>query len=149
MRSHGKTLLLTGGILLLIATLAGFGAYPMHAEDRAQWLTDKISHELDLRSDQIARLDTVKRRVLEAHTRMRQEHAQHSEQIQTLLAAPTLDQDRLLTMLRQTTTEVNDLAPDVIAALADFYASLDDQQRQTLREHIAERMQHHDRRHHW
>ncbi len=149
MRSYGKTLLLTVGILLAGTTLVGFGAHTMHGEDHLQWLTEKVSRELDLGTDQVARLDTVKQRLIAARERMHQDHEQRQQQILTLLAAPTLDQESVLAIVRDKTGTVNELAPEVVAALADFYASLDDAQRQTVREHVADRMQHHNQPHHW
>jgi Spy/CpxP family protein refolding chaperone len=144
MKRYGKWLLMlvTGSVITVL--LAGCGPRHHSPEERADWVTKKITSELELDDTQSAKLATLKTEMLEAGKVMKQRRDDSVDIIKGLLEQPTLDRNQALNLVESHTRTINDQAPRVVAALGDFYDSLRPEQQARLREKLQEFQQHRD-----
>lgn len=129
-----------------LALIGGAVACSHHYKDpeqRAQWMQGKISDELNLNETQQAKLQNLFTVMMQVRQEMKAEFADDHQNIDKLLQHPTLDRGQMLSMVNKHTASMNENAPRVIDAMADFYDSLDEQQRAQLREHMQEMREHH------
>lgn len=99
---------------------------------------EKLGKELKLNEAQTARLNTVSETLRKGGETMRNKHAEKQKQMLALLDQPKLDLQRALGLVQQTTRDINEHAPEMIA-MGDFYDSLTPEQQQKLREEMKER----------
>ncbi len=139
-------------VLALGATSAVFAygahsAWKMSPEKKAEYVTDKITENLELNIAQQENLKALSVTVLEMMNDVRSERNEHRELMQQFLSEPTLDQAKAMQMIQQKTQMINDRAPQVIASIAGFLDSLDSEQKIELREHMGEHMNRHHEHH--
>ena len=116
-------------------------------EERAAWIVKNIGEELKLNEAQTGKLNALKDELLAVRGDFRKQRGETQKAIGELLSQPTLDQPRVLAMIKERTQEVDDKAPRVVAAFASFYDSLTPEQQKTLRDKVAERMERYEG--HW
>ncbi len=142
---------ITIAIVALGVTSAAFAfgahGWRMSPEDKAEFMTGKISEKLELNTTQQQNLQALSVTILDIMNDARSGRTEHMESVQQLLSEPTLDQAKALEMIRQKTEVVNAKAPEVVASIAGFLDSLDDEQKQQLREHMKNRMHHSHQEH--
>lgn len=109
-------------------------------QERAEWLVKKINDELKLNDAQLGKLNALKDELLAVRSDYRKRNSNIRKTIDELLSQPTLDQTRALSLVKERTREVNDKAPQVVAAFANFYDSLTPQQQKKLHDDIDEWM---------
>jgi periplasmic protein CpxP/Spy len=102
---------------------------------------EKLGKKLDLNEAQTAKLNAVTDTMRKGRETMRGKHDERRQAALALLDQPKLDRQRALDLVQQTTRDINDQAPEMIAALGDFYDSLTPAQQQKLREEAKERME--------
>ena len=73
---------------------------------------------------------------------VRSNRVDHMDIVQGMISEPTLDQSKVLEMIRQKTDMINQKAPNVVASIAEFLDSLNAEQKQQLREHMKTRGHH-------
>lgn len=105
-------------------------------QERADWLVKKTNHELKLSEAQLGKLNALKDELLAAHREYRKRHGDTRKAVDELLSQPTLDQARVLAIIKERTREVDDKAPQVVSAFADFYDSLNPTQQKKLHDDI-------------
>ena len=143
-------IVLTAGTLLITGVAAcNHGMYHGSAEERGEWIVQKVSKELELNETQRTRLAEVKDEFLDMRSTMRSDRAQMQQEVLAMLQQPTLDRDRVSTIVNQKIATINSRSPDIIDAIGNFYDSLDDSQRAELREFIEHKMEHHHGHRHW
>ena len=141
---------LAGGVLLASAvTGCRHGMHYGTAEERGEWMVQKVSSELELNDTQQARLAEVKDQFLDARRLMKANREQHRAEVLTMLSQPTFDRDKANAMVGQQIETVNTRAPVVINAIGNFWESLDADQRAELRAFIEDNMAHHHSGHRW
>lgn len=126
--------------LIGVALLGGAVACSHHYKDpehRAEYFQSKITKELDLNEVQQAKLQSMVEVMMQVRQEMKAEFENSHQSIDALLQQPQLDRDGMLAMVNRHTTMMNQNAPRVVNAMADFYDSLNDEQRAELREHIS------------
>ena len=138
--------------VVIAGTLAAFAHNRSHGiEHRAEWVVAKVSDELKLDDAQIDKLNVLKDELIATRNKMHDEHeTTHSEAL-AMFNESQLDRQKALTIIESKTRLVNQYAPNVVNAFGDFYDSLNEAQRQELREHInklADRHDHHRGHHH-
>lgn len=121
------------GIVVSIVTLGGLIACtgPSHHERFAkggEFMTKRLGLDEEQKSKMKLLFETIKAEVQEYKS------SQPKQQIIALLAEPELDQSEALAMFEQRSNRIRESAPTVIAAIADFTNSLDDNQRTQLQE---------------
>lgn len=144
---HTKTkrilYILGGGTAIL--GIAACGAYRYHhdPEQRAQWMMKKVSKKLDLNADQQVKLETVRDQLVATVKIARAGRDSVHEEALDLIKGDKLDKEKAIEMVNKRTDTVKEHAPTIIAAIGDFYDSLNEDQRAKLRERITEHMEHH------
>lgn len=124
----------------------GAGWNQMSAEDHARFrdrIVERVASKLELNADQKARLGVVADKLREQRLAVMGQGGDPRAQAQALVAGEKFDRARAQALVTEKTAAVNGKSPEVIAALADFYDSLNPAQQAKVREF----MQH--RRGHW
>jgi Spy/CpxP family protein refolding chaperone len=131
----------------IVVAVAACGHDYRHHEpgDYAAWHIEKLGKELNLNEAQTAKLNAVTETLRKGREIMRTKHDEKQKELLALLDQPKLDRQRALGLVQQTTRDINDHAPEMIAAMGDFYDSLTPPQQQKLREEVKERMTYGDR----
>jgi protein CpxP len=126
----------------IFGAMAGCAHHFAHKspQERAEWIVKEINDELKLNDAQLGKLNALKDELLVVRSEYRKRHGDTRKTIDELLSQPTLDQARVLAMIKERTQEVNDKAPQVVAALADFFDSLTAEQKMKLHDEIIKRM---------
>jgi len=135
------------GAVGIAVAVAGCGHGYRHHEpgDYAVRHIEKLGKELNLNEAQTAKLNAVTETLRKGRETMRAKHDEKQKEVLALLDQPKLDRQRALGLVQQTTRDINDHAPEMIAAMGDFYDSLTPLQQQKLREEVKERMAYADR----
>jgi len=151
MKLTRRTLIyMTGGVLLTAGVVAcNHGMHFGSAEERGEWMVQKVSKELELNETQQARLVEVKDEFLEARRTMRSDREQTRADVLAMLQQPTLDRDKANAIVSLHMTTISSRSPVIIDAIGNFYDSLENGQRAELREFIEHKMDHHHGRRHW
>lgn len=134
---------LTLGVTTGVFAYGAHSAWKMSPGKKAEYMTDMITENLELNTVQQENLAALSATVLDMMSEVRSGRGEHMELVQQILSEPTMDQTAALQMIQQKTQMINDKAPQVIASVAGFLDSLDNEQKQELREHMAERMSRH------
>lgn len=129
----------------ILGAMAGCGHRFAHKtpQERADWIVKNISDELKLNDAQLGKLNALKDELLAVRSEYRKNRGDTQKTVDELLSQPTLDQARVLTLIRERTQEVNDKAPQVVTAFAGFYDSLTPEQQKKLHNEFSERMERH------
>lgn len=133
---------LAGGVATGVAAY-GQKPYCQHrggAEHRAAHVLERIGNRLGLTPAQFAKAEAVKDQLLALRQATRDERRQGRDAAIDLLSAPTLDQDKALALVTRKTARMNELAPQLVAALADFTDSLRPEQRAELQQLLRDRL---------
>ena len=151
MRKAAKTLTVA---IVALGVTPGVFAYGAHAawrmspEEKAEYVTGKITQKLVLNAMQQGNLRALSASLIQVMSDVRSDRKAHMESLQQLLSEPTLDQARALQMIQQKTAMINAKAPGIIASLAGFLDSLDSEQKIALSEHFGDHMgRHHEHNH--
>ena len=139
---------LIGGALLTATVVAcNHGMHFGTAEERGEWMVQKVSKELELNSIQQDKLVKLKNEFLSLRKELRDDRAQLRTDALAMLQQPTLDRDKANAMVSGQLATVNARSPAIIDAVANFYDSLDDTQRNEIREFIQHKIEHRYHRH--
>lgn len=149
MKTRTRYFLTVVGAVAVAASVGACGHYARHhgPGDYAVRHIEKLGKELDLNDAQTAKLNAVTETLVKGRETMRSRHDTKHKELMALFDQPTLDQQRALGLVQQTTREIDNQAPEMIAAIGEFYDSLTPPQQQKLREEMKERMGRHDRCH--
>ncbi|WP_455220986.1 Spy/CpxP family protein refolding chaperone [Kaarinaea lacus] len=143
-----RLLIVVSSGAIIAGTLVACGHHRYHdPEKRGEWAVEKVTDELELNEAQKNKLELVHQEILKARKEMQADRQTMRTELLTILEQPHLDRQRVLRIVEEKTTAINQHAPQVVNALGDFYDSLSDEQRQEIREHIAELGEHHH--HYW
>ena len=111
-------------------------------QERAEWMVKKLDEELKLNDAQLGKLNALKDEVLVARRDYREKRSETRKTVDELLSQPTLDQTRVLALIKARTQEVNARAPQVVSAFAAFYDSLTPEQQRQLHDEVTKRLEH-------
>jgi Spy/CpxP family protein refolding chaperone len=140
---------MTGGVLLTVGVVAcNHGMHFGSAEERGEWMVQKVTNELELDQTQQARLAKVKNEFLDMRKSMRSDREQTRTDVLAMLKQPTLDRGKANEIVGQYIEKINSRSPVIIDAIGNFYDSLDDAQRAELTAFFEHKMEHHHRGHH-
>jgi protein CpxP len=133
------------GVSVLVAGLSAcghrnheFGA-KLSAEEYTEKRTkivDRVADKLDLNEDQKKRLGTLGDKVYEQRTALIGQTKDPRAEIKALVAADKFDRTRAQALITEKTTALQTKSPEVIAAMADFYDSLNAAQQQKVRDYM-------------
>ncbi|MDO9250433.1 MAG: Spy/CpxP family protein refolding chaperone [Hydrogenophaga sp.] len=100
---------------------------------------ERISSKLELNAEQKQKLGVLADQMIAQRKAFRGEGADPRADIQALVAGEKFDRAKAQTLLDQKTAAVQGNAPKVLAALADFYDSLNAEQQKQVREKLDKR----------
>ena len=128
--------LLVGGLAACGHRNHEYGA-SMSAEQTAEKrdkMVDKVASKLDLNDDQKKRLTTLADKMLDQRTALVGSTKDPRAEMKALVAGDKFDAVRAQSLLSEKTTALQAKSPEVIAALAEFYNSLNATQQQKVRD---------------
>ena len=129
----------------MITTISGCSHF-RSPENRAQWMVEEVTDELELTETQQVKLKTLSDEMLSTRTSMKEQFGETREQMVALFDQPMLDQDKALNIIKSHTQMVDERAPVMVTAFADFYDSLDTVQQEEIREFMQKHNDRHDHR---
>ena len=150
-RNFKRTLIGAFTLTLLVGGLSACGhrghtqAANMSAEQYAQKrdkMVDKAASKLDLNAEQKKRLAALGDTLYAQRTALIGQTTDPRAEMKALVAGDKFDAARAQALITEKTTALQTKSPEVIAALADFYNSLDATQQQKVRDYM-------DGRGHW
>lgn len=139
----GATLLI-GGLSACAHHDRGYGVN-MTAEQYAQKrdkMVDRAASKLDLNEDQKKRLSVLGDKLFEQRAALIGQTKDPRADMKALVASDKFDAVRAQALINEKTSALQTKSPEVIAALADFYNSLNAAQQQKVRDYL-------DGRGHW
>lgn len=110
---------------------------PMSAERLAEkrgHVIERVSRKLDLTEVQKQRLDVLADKLLAQRTALIGQTTDPRAEWKALVQGDRFDRARAQQLLEEKTRAVTQHSPEVVAALADFYDSLNPEQQQKVRE---------------
>ena len=125
----------------------GWNASP---EEHARWrgkMLDRVASKLELNAEQKAKLAVAADKLHQQRTALRGATDPRAE-VQKLVAGTKFDRSRAQALVAEKTAAVSAASPEVIAALGDFYDSLNPQQQAKVREFMERRRHGWWNRHH-
>jgi Spy/CpxP family protein refolding chaperone len=129
---------LIGGITACGSRHHVYGAN-MSAEQYAQKrdkMVDRAAGKLDLNDDQKKRLSALGDKLFEQRTALIGQTKDPRAEMKALVAGDKFDTARAQALITDKTTVLQAKSPEVIAALADFYNSLNTTQQQKVRDYM-------------
>jgi Spy/CpxP family protein refolding chaperone len=136
-----KVVFIVAGLFIGASAVFAFSGYHK-SEEKAEYIVYKITKKLDLNEAQQEKLNLAKDAMLEMRRSMRSEKRSMVADIQAILGSDTLDQQLILDNITKKTDMVREQAPDVVAAVADFYNSLDMEQQEKIRKKVNKKLRH-------
>ena len=106
-----------------------------YAQKRDKFV-DKAASRLDLNDDQKKRLAVLGDKLYEQRTALVGQTKDPRAEMKALVAGDKFDATRAQALINDKTTALNTKSPEVIAALADFYNSLNAAQQQKVRDYM-------------
>lgn len=125
-------------------TLSACGHHRHDPEDKAEWIAKKITRKLDLDELQQQKLKAVTDEFVAHHKAHRSQKREHMDKLLSEIRKPELDKSVLNQVVNEHQARINEMAPSIIDKLAEFHASLNDEQKEKL----AEKLEHFKNHHH-
>ena len=123
------------------------GHWHMTPEEKADFVTEKVTKKLDLDAQQRQNFETLAETVMDIMIEVKASKSAQMDELDALLQEPSFNQARALEMIQDKTSMVNQKAPLVISNLAIFLDSLNAEQKQQINDFLEHRRQHHKHRH--
>jgi periplasmic protein CpxP/Spy len=143
-----KVFYIGAAVAALIGFLSwGVGYAQRSPERRMAW----VAKRLNLDEQQTAKLQAVHEAMLQAREQFHKERAELFEEIAAQIKSERLDEAKVLQLLEQRQALMSQIAPQVIAKVAELHASLTPEQKAKAIEHLTrfkDRMGSHDHHSH-
>lgn len=97
---------------------------------RAEWIAKKITKELDLNDAQKAKLELVKQEFLAQHEKRKQDREEAFQTVLAQIRSKQLDTAKIQALIERRHKHMEEAAPSVLKKIADFHASLSDEQKE-------------------
>ena len=120
----------------------GAGMSPEQSAQMRDKMIDRVAGKLDLKPDQKTRLTTLGDKLHAQRIALMGQGADPRADFAALMAGDRFDAARAQALVNQKTAVLQAGSPEVIAALADFYNSLNPAQQQKVREFMEQRRGH-------
>jgi Spy/CpxP family protein refolding chaperone len=104
-----------------------------YAEKRDK-MVDRAASKLDLNAEQKALLATVGDKLYEQRKALMGQTTDPRAEVKSLVAGPKFDAAKAQALINDKTAALQSKSPEVVAALADFYDSLNPAQQQKVRD---------------
>jgi periplasmic protein CpxP/Spy len=141
-----RTLIGALGAAVLVGGLVGCGSGGHHSDWSAERVTevrgkvvDKISSKLELNDTQKQKLGVLADEMIAARTAFRGKDTDPRTELKAVISGDKFDRTRAQALLDQKTQVVQGNGPKMIAAMADFYDSLNPAQQKQVRDRMDSR----------
>ena len=131
--------LLVAGSSGVVYAFGKHGDWGMTPAEKAEFVSERVTKELGLDSQQQQKFDELANLVVEIMQQAKAGREEQVSEISQLLEDPSFNQARALELIQQKTQLVNEKAPLVIGSLAVFVDSLNSEQKQELQEFMQRR----------
>ena len=144
-----RSTILLAALLLTIGGSGAVYAYSKHKHwhstpaEKVEFVTDRVSKRLDLTDQQRNSFVDLANTVAEIMVEVKANRSQHMVEVNQLLDDARFDRARATELVQQKTEMINTKAPLVISQLGTFLDSLDDDQKQQIRDLIQHYQEHH------
>jgi protein CpxP len=131
-----------GGLTACSHRHDGHGWQNATPEEQARFrgrMIDRVASKLDLNEDQKKRLAVVADKLREQRLAVVGQTTDPRAEVQALVAGEKFDRARAQALVTEKTAAINTKGPEVIAALGDFYDSLNPAQQAKVREFMQHR----------
>ena len=135
------------GIGLLSTALVVSACVNHTPEEKADWLTQKATDKLELSQAQQEMFRPLSKKLVQIRTDMKQHKADKHKELLAMLSQPTLERDKAISRINKHIDDLQARAPELVNSFGDFYDSLTDTQRQTLRAELKGHFDHHHSHH--
>jgi len=127
-------------VLSIVVGVSAFGYQCYHSsmDEKAQYISEKISKKLDLTVEQNKQLVNLKDQILVVAKNIRQNKQLHREKLLGLMDKKQFDRKTAEIILNEKSDVIKAEGTPLILAFADFYDSLDTSQQQKIRDEINE-----------
>jgi len=130
-----------------VAMVIGFLSWGAHAHwSRGHNRVDWIAKRLNLNDQQKVKLEAIHEAMRQARQEFRDERAGLLDEVTAQIKSDQLDQAKVLQLVEQRLTRMNQAAPQIIAKVAELHATLTPEQKAEVIErldHMKGRMQDH------
>ncbi|MFT3720471.1 MAG: Spy/CpxP family protein refolding chaperone [Pseudorhodoferax sp.] len=116
----------------------GWGASTERMAERRAHVVERVARKLELDAAQKAKLDALATRLAEQRRTLMGE-GDPREQVRALVAGDRFDRAAAQALVTQKTAALNAGSPELVAALGDFYDSLNPAQQQQVRDFLQRR----------
>ena len=140
--------LLVAGSSGAVYAFSKHGDWGMTPDEKVEFVSERVTRKLALDDAQRQKFVEMAELVATTLQQLKPTHEQHLGEISELLQEPSFNRTRALELIQQKTQLVNDKAPLLIAALADFLDSLNAGQKQQLEQMLQHRHGQHRHGHH-
>jgi Spy/CpxP family protein refolding chaperone len=136
-------------VLIIVGSSGAVYAFGKHnhwgmsPEEKADFVTDRVTKKLDLDSQQQENFGKLAQTVAQLMMDAKATREQQVNEIGALLQDPSFNQARALELVQQKTQMINENAPLVITSLAVFIDSLNAEQKLQLQDFLKHRRGHH------
>ncbi|MEH6442788.1 MAG: Spy/CpxP family protein refolding chaperone [Oceanospirillaceae bacterium] len=136
-------------IVISISMATGATAYATYkqgyGEAHAAFMTSYVSNKLDLTDSQQIELSALSTKLMALKNNLKPQDKPIAQEITALLSADKLDQQQALAIITDRTALINQAAPEVVAAFANFLDGLNTAQKAEVLEFLEKKQQHGDR----
>ena len=139
-----KSLSALGMAALALTMVLGLSACRSTPEEKAEFISERISDELELNDTQQTLLNTLKDKALLASKTMKDNKKEMKSNLVTLISQPSIDHDQITLFMDSTMASMHTSVDDVIPSFIAFHASLSEEQKTQVINFIESHRKHHD-----
>ena len=137
-------------VVLSVSLVTAAGAYATYGkgygEAKTSFIVSYISDELELNNQQQVQLEGLATKVMSLKTEFKETATPLKAQVKEMISEETFNQQQALNMINEKTAFINNAAPEVVSAFADFLNGLSDTQKSQVLEFLDKKGNH--SRHH-
>ncbi len=144
-----RTTKIISAVVLTLGLATGATAYAKYnsgfGEAQAAFMVSYIGSELSLNESQQKQLEVLSDKIIAVKSTFQAQGKPLHSKLKNLLEADKFDQQQILAMINQKTELVNQEAPAILAALADFLDNLNPEQKAEVIQFIEDKKSRHGR----
>ena len=138
-----KSLSALGMAALALTMVLGLSACRSTPEEKAEFVSERISDKLELNETQQTLLNTLKDKALLAGKSMKDNKTEMKGNLVALISQPSLDHDQITLFMDSAIASMRTNVDDVIPSFIAFHASLTEEQKTQVVEFIESHRKHH------
>lgn len=138
-----KSLSALGMAALALTMVLGLSACRSTPEEKAEFVSERISDKLELNESQQALLNNLKDKALLAGKTMKDNKQEMKSNLVTLISQPSIDHDQITAFMDSAMASMHTSVDDVIPSFIAFHASLSEAQKAQVVDFIESHRKHH------